>query len=120
MSVLTKTATTMTVAIAVAATVPASAPILLPIADVAAEAALDAALDADDRESHLGAFNIGRPNLERRAVGDGADGIEDNLLALLGLDLFNLDRIAGLDKHLLAAGFEYCVGFHCVIPFPFP
>ena len=60
----------------------------------------DAALDADDRKGHLCAFNIGRSDFERRAVRNGADGIESNFLALFGLDLFNLDRISNLDKHL--------------------
>ena len=35
-----------------------------------------------------------------RAVRNGADGVESNFLALFGLDLFNLDRISNLDKHL--------------------
>ena len=60
----------------------------------------DAALDADDRKGHLGAFNIGRSDFERRAVRNGADGVESNFLALFGLDLFNLNRISNLDKHL--------------------
>ena len=69
----------------------------------------------DDRQDDLRTLHVGGADLERRAVGDGADGVERDFLALRDRELFNLDRVADLDKHLLAAGFEYSVCFHCLI-----
>ena len=67
---------------------------------------------SDDCERDLGALHVGRANLERRAVRDGADGVESDFVALVDRELFNLDRVADLHKRLLAAGFEYSVCFH--------
>ena len=72
-------------------------------------------LRRDNRERDLGALNVGGADLQRGAVGDGAHRIEGDLVAFVDRELFNLDRIADLDKRLLAAGFEYCVCFLCSV-----
>ncbi len=76
-----------------------------------------AALEPVDDESNLGSLDIRGADLERRAVADGANGIQDRFLANFDRELFNLDLVTDLDKRLLAAGFEYCVCFHCFFLF---
>ena len=51
------------------------------------------------------------------SVRDGQNRRQLGVLPRLDRDLFNLDLLADLDKHLLAAGLEHCVLFHVFLPF---
>ena len=73
--------------------------------------------DACDRENDLGAFDVGLSDLEGRAVADRENGRELGILTRFDRELFNLDLVTDLDKHLLAAGFENSVCFHCFLSF---
>ena len=74
--------------------------------------------DAVDGESHLRAFDIGGSDLERGAIRHGENRREFSILARFDRDLFNLDLVTDADERLLAAGFEYCVCFHCSVFLP--
>ena len=67
---------------------------------------------AVDGERYGGALHVGSADLEGGSVADGANRRKRRFLTRIDRELFNLDLVTDLDKHLLAAGFEYCVCFH--------